>query len=306
MPAGAFAAQAAKVLDFDTDTATDDVVLFGVALPKAGGAVAGGTSTDPLRTDPTGTTTQPVSAASLPLPTGAATAALQTQPGVDIGDVTVNNAAGASAVNVQDGGNILTVDGSVSITGALPAGAANIGDVDVLTVPAPLSTTGGGTEATALRVTLASDSTGLVSVDDAAGSLTVDAPVGTPLAARLSDGAAFLTTAGGRLSVDGSGATQPVSGTVTVTATDLDVRNLDVAQDDVRVGGMAAADAAVADNPVTMGGRASNAVPTAVSADGSEKCWLTVFHMTSIEMVTETPHDEEKTHRTWHWPERDE
>ncbi|HET6373771.1 MAG TPA: hypothetical protein VFG76_10710, partial [Candidatus Polarisedimenticolia bacterium] len=32
------------------------------------------------------------------------------QPGVDIGDVTVNNASGASAVNVQDGGNSLTVD----------------------------------------------------------------------------------------------------------------------------------------------------------------------------------------------------
>lgn len=34
-----------------------------------------GTSADPVRTDPTGTTTQPVSAASLPLPTGASTEA---------------------------------------------------------------------------------------------------------------------------------------------------------------------------------------------------------------------------------------
>lgn len=57
---------------------------------------------------------------------------------------------------------------------ALAAGTNNIGDVDVLTVPAPLSTTGGGAEATALRVTLASDSTGLVSVDDNGGALTVD------------------------------------------------------------------------------------------------------------------------------------
>ena len=32
------------------------------------------------------------------------------QPGVDIGDVTINNASGASAVNIQDGGNSLTVD----------------------------------------------------------------------------------------------------------------------------------------------------------------------------------------------------
>lgn len=50
----------------------------------------------------------------------------------------------------------------------------DIGDVDVTSVPAPLSTTGGGTEATALRVTVASDSTGVLSIDDNGASLTVD------------------------------------------------------------------------------------------------------------------------------------
>ena len=95
--------------------------------------------------------TQPVSAVSLPLPTGAATLAGQTQPGVDIGDVTVNNAAGASAVNIQDGGNSLTIDALNldvalstllkpadtltavttlgSITSALPAGTNLLGKV---------------------------------------------------------------------------------------------------------------------------------------------------------------------------------
>lgn len=63
----------------------------------------------------------PISAAALPLPAGAATAALQTQPGVDIGDVTINNAAGAAAVNVQDGGNSLTVDGATATAPALSA-----------------------------------------------------------------------------------------------------------------------------------------------------------------------------------------
>lgn len=38
------------------------------------------------------------------------------QPGVDIGDVTVNNAAGAAAVNIQDGGNSITVDGAVTVS----------------------------------------------------------------------------------------------------------------------------------------------------------------------------------------------
>jgi len=93
-----------------------------------------------LRTDGSGVT-QPVSAASLPLPTGAATAALQTQPGVDIGDVTVNNASGASAVNIQDGGNSITVDGTVAAT---QSGTWNINNVSG-TVSLP---TGAATETT--------------------------------------------------------------------------------------------------------------------------------------------------------------
>lgn len=61
---------------------------------------------------------------------------------------------------VTDSGGSLTVDGTV--TANLAAGTNNIGDVDVITVPAPLSTTGGGTEATALRVTLANNAPGFV------------------------------------------------------------------------------------------------------------------------------------------------
>lgn len=51
--------------------------------------------------------TQPISAASLPLPASASTAANQLADGHN---VTVDNASGASAVNIQDGGNSLTVD----------------------------------------------------------------------------------------------------------------------------------------------------------------------------------------------------
>ena len=53
---------------------------------------------------------------TISLPTGAATeatlAAINNKlvSGTDIGDVTVNNAAGAAAVNIQDGGNSITVD----------------------------------------------------------------------------------------------------------------------------------------------------------------------------------------------------
>jgi hypothetical protein len=118
----------------------------------------------------------------------------------------------------------------VDVVAALPAGTNNIGDVDVVSVPAPLSSTGGGTEAAALRVTLANDSTGVVSVDDNGSSLTVD---GTVTANQGTAGSAWEMV------------------------------------------GDVAADVAVPANPVAIGGRASTAVPTAVSADGdSVYAWL--------------------------------
>lgn len=54
--------------------------------------------------------------------------------GTDIGDVTINNASGAAAVNVQDGGNALTVDGTVTANlsatdnAVLDAAVAVLGD----------------------------------------------------------------------------------------------------------------------------------------------------------------------------------
>lgn len=47
-------------------------------------------------------------------------AALNTKfvTGTDIGDVTINNSTGAAAVNIQDGGNTITVDGTVAVTNA--------------------------------------------------------------------------------------------------------------------------------------------------------------------------------------------
>jgi hypothetical protein len=64
---------------------------------------------------------------------GLATSANQLPDGHN---VTVDNAAGASAVNIQDGGNSITVDGSVTIGTELPAGTQNIGDVDIATIAA--------------------------------------------------------------------------------------------------------------------------------------------------------------------------
>lgn len=198
---------------------------------------------------------------------------------------------GALAVNLTAAGALMPGDATngldVDITRlpALVAGTANIGDVDVLTVPAPLSTTGGGTEATALRVTLANDSTGIVRdstavVDNGGGfadgtsrvlpaGYLFDEVAGTALtendigAARinanraqvgvLEDGATraryATVTASNALKVDGSAVTQPVSGTVTASNAAGDIAH----------------DAADSGNPVKVGFKAINALPTAVA-----------------------------------------
>lgn len=86
---------------------------------------------------------------------------------------------------------------------------------------------GGGVEASALRVTIASDSTGVVSVDDNGGSLTIDAPVGTPAFVRLSDGSAAIATlpvSAASLPLPSGAATaakQPALGTAGTASTDV-------------------------------------------------------------------------------------
>jgi hypothetical protein len=207
--------------------------------------------TDPWIVDGSGVT-QPVSAASLPLPTGAATAASQLPDGHN---VTVDNGAGVAAVNVQDGGNSLTVDGSVTANAgtnlntsalALEAGgnlATIAGDTTSLDGKV---VTGGGAVAGAVRVTLANDSTGVLSVDDNGATLSVD------------DGA----------------------GSLTVDATNLDIRDLSSASDSVeavqataadlnaQVVGNVAHDAADSGNPVKVGGVATDYTPDSGAREG--------------------------------------
>lgn len=166
--------------------------------------------------------TQPVSVATIPSHdvTNAGTFATQaTQAGTwNVGMVTT----------------VTTVSAVTAITNALPAGTNNIGDVDVLTVPADpfganadaASATGSisaklrfiaatgipitgtvtvgshaVTNAGTFAVQAAQSGTWTVTgaggsfpVTDSDGSLTVDAPVATPVFVRLSDGAAAITT----------------------------------------------------------------------------------------------------------------
>lgn len=121
-------------------------------------------------------------------------------------------------VNIADGGNVISVDwnGTAPPVGAgveatalrvtVATDSTGVLSVDdnggSLTVDnAALSVTGGGLEASALRVTLASDSTGVLSIDDNGGSITID------------DGASSIT----------------VDGTVTLQANSgVDIGDVDV------------------------------------------------------------------------------
>ena len=186
-----------------------------------------------------------IDAASLPLPTGASTLAGQTQPGVDIGDVTVNNAAGAAAVNVQDGGNSLTID-AASLP--LPTGAAtsalqtqpgvDIGDVTINNAAGAAA----------------------VNIQDGGNSITVDGTVAVsgavdtelPAAAALADAAANPTApAVGAFNMVWNGATWD--------------RLMGNAAGGAEVQGSVANGVADVGNPVGGGAQARTTNPTAVT-----------------------------------------
>lgn len=78
--------------------------------------------------------------------------------GTDIGDVTINNASGGSAVNIQDGGNTITVD---------------------------YATTGSGTATGALRVELPTNGTGVIATVGAVTAITNALPAGTNAIGKL-------------------------------------------------------------------------------------------------------------------------
>lgn len=195
---GTFTNQQSNVqTDYDTGAGTQNMTMFGMALPANGGAVAGGTSSNPVRTDPTGTTTQPVSAASLPLPSGAATSAKQPALGT----------AGAASSDV------LSVQGIASMTPLKTDGSGVTQPVSG-TVTSNIGTTNGlalDSSVNGVIVSQGSTTSGekgpLIQ-----GAVTTSAPTYTT--AQTSP--LSLTTAGA-LRTDASATTQPVSGAVTAT-----------------------------------------------------------------------------------------
>lgn len=127
---------------------------------------------------------------------------------------------------------VATAANQTTIIGHLDGVEALLTTIDADT--SNLSVVGGGTEAAAIRVTIASDSTGVLSIDDNGGTLTVDNAGLTELAAAIN----------GSSQMDVNLAAS--NATVTVSATNLDIR--DLTSTDVVTANLSATDNAVLDN----------------------------------------------------------
>lgn len=156
---------AGNSLDYDSGGGTLNQGTVGIALPASGGPVAGGTSTNPIRVDPTGTTTQPVSGTvtanagtnlntSSLLTTTAHDAAFGTAGTADTQVRTIQGIASMVPLAVSQSGtwNI----GSVTTLPALPANqSVNVAQINGVTPLMGNGVTGTGSP----RVTIASDNT---------------------------------------------------------------------------------------------------------------------------------------------------
>lgn len=150
-----------------------------------------GLSGAPLRIDPTGTTTQPVSLASVPshAVTNVGTFAVQdSQVVADNAGFTDGTTKVFCAGFIYD-----EVAGTALTENDAAAGRINVNRAQIHIIEDG-STRGRYATVTASNA-LKVDASGVaVPITDNSGSLTVDAPVGTPVFVRLSDGAAAIST----------------------------------------------------------------------------------------------------------------
>lgn len=119
--------------------------------------------------------------------------------GLDV-DVTRSALPTGAATEAKQDTIIGHVDGIEALLGTIDSDTSN------------LSVVGGGTEATAIRVTIASDSTGVLSIDDNGGAITVDGTV------TANAGTGTFAVSGPLTDAELRATAVPVSGTVTANA----------------------------------------------------------------------------------------
>lgn len=234
---GAIALDAATLAALESVTAVGpltDAELRALPVVVSGSVTASGPATDAqLRATPlpiSGTVT-----ANLGTIDGAATAARQPAlgtagtPSADV--LSVQGIASGTPQPVSDASGSLTVDAPVgtpvfvrlsdgtTAIATLPV-SGPLTDAQLRAVAVPVSGTfWQATQPVSGSVT-ANAGTGPFPISDNAGSLTVDAPVGTPAFVRLSDGASPITALpvtdnAGSLTVDGTVTANPATGALT-------------------------------------------------------------------------------------------
>lgn len=221
------------------------------------------------------------------------------------GTVAVTQSGTWDEIGINDSGNSITVDGTVAVTGVSTEAKQDTQITHLATIAG--DTTDIETAVELIDDTVATLGTSTYTEATTKGLIVaaVRRDADTTLVDTTNELSPLHVDANGRLKVEAfSGETLPVSGTVTanlaagtnnigdvdilsIAAGDNNIGNVDVVSLPALVAGTAnigdvdvltmpvteivgdvAADAAVPSNPVIIGGRASTAQPTAVSADG--------------------------------------
>ena len=205
--------------------------------------------------------------------------------GTDIGDVTINNSTGASAVNIQDGGNSLTVDyattGSGTATGALRvelptngtgvvginAGSALIGKVSID------QATANANEVVVKSITAGSNVIGKVTIDQTTPGTTNKVSVGADVVHTIVDSGSTVVTQGTATNLK-TQAEIYQGGTAVSTSAPLQVSlantaaNATAVKVNVASGGIASG--AIASGALAAGSIASGAAVSGAFADGAD------------------------------------
>lgn len=201
--------------------------------------------------------TQPISAASLPLPTGASTSALQTSGNSSLSSIdgklnSLGQKASAASmpVVIASDQSAVPVSGSVTVSGTVSATQGTSPWVENLTqVGGSALSLGQKTSANSIPMVLSSDQSAIPVTQS--GTWTVGLSAGANTIGKVDQG----TGGASAWKVDGSAVTQPVSGTVTANqGTSPWVNNI------TQIGGSA----------LSLGQKTmANSVPVVISSDQS-------------------------------------
>jgi hypothetical protein len=182
--------QAARVFDLDSGAGTQYVAGVGLRLSASGGSVEGGTATNPIRIDPTGTTIQPINLGQI---AGAVPSATNPVP-VRLTDGT---AFLSSGTEYTDGATAATPSGAAIFWQA----AANAMHVVSATNPLPIGDAGGsitvdnaGTFATQSTLQAGTALVGVAISPQQTGALYSGTTALTPKFAAISTAASGNTT----------------------------------------------------------------------------------------------------------------